>query len=42
MDLTRHLEQLLPATSETAYDLLSGYGFARRYVSGKIVANIGW
>jgi 2-polyprenyl-3-methyl-5-hydroxy-6-metoxy-1,4-benzoquinol methylase len=42
MDLTRHLEQLVPATSETAYDRLSGYGFARRYVTGKIVADIGW
>ena len=42
MDLTRHLEQLVPATSETAYDRLSGYGFARRYVAGKIVADIGW
>jgi len=42
MDLTRYLEQLVPATSETAYDLLTGYGFARRYVGGKIVADIGW
>src|SRR5215216_4011922 len=42
MDLTRHLKKLVPATSETAYDLLAGYGFARRYVAGKIVADIGW
>jgi SAM-dependent methyltransferase len=42
MDLTRNLEQLVPATSETAYDRLVGYGFARRYVAGKIVADIGW
>src|SRR5215213_7983207 len=42
MDLTRDLEQLVPATSEAAYDRLVGYGFARRYVAGKVVADIGW
>jgi len=42
MDLTRYLEQLMPATSEVTYDRLVGYGFARRFVRGKIVADIGW
>jgi SAM-dependent methyltransferase len=42
MDLTRNLEQLISATSEAAYDRLVGYGFARRYVAGKVVADIGW
>jgi SAM-dependent methyltransferase len=32
----------LPAGAEAAYGRLTGYGFARRYVKGKIVANIGW
>ncbi len=39
MYLARHREQ--PAGSEAAYDRLTGYGFARRYVGGKIVADIG-
>ncbi len=39
MDLARHQEQ--PVGSEAAYDRLTGYGFARRYVGGKIVADIG-
>jgi SAM-dependent methyltransferase len=39
---TRHLKQPVPASSEAAYDRLSGYGFARRYVKGKIVADVGW
>ena len=30
-----------PPTSETLYDWLAGYGFARRHVGGKVVANIG-
>ncbi len=38
---TRHLGQPVPASSEAAYDRLTGYGFARRYVGGKIVADIG-
>ena len=42
MDLTRNLEQLISATSERSYDRLVGYGFARRYVAGKVVADIGW
>src|SRR5919202_6376774 len=39
---TRHSEQLAHVSSEAVYDRLSGYGFARRYVRGKIVADIGW
>lgn len=42
MDLTRHLEQLALTPSEAAYDRLTGYGFARRYVGGKAVADVGW
>ena len=38
---TSHQEQPAPASVETAYERLAGYGFARRYVRGKIVANIG-
>ena len=38
---TRHQEQLVSASSEAAYDRLTGYGFARRYVGGKTVADIG-
>lgn len=41
-DLTRYLKPLMPATSEVAYDRLIGYAFARRYVAGKVVANLGW
>ena len=41
-DLTQHLDRLVPASSEAAYDRLVGYGFARRYVEGKTVADIGW
>jgi SAM-dependent methyltransferase len=42
MDLRRNLEQLISATSERSYDRLVSYGFARRYVAGKVVADIGW
>lgn len=38
---TRHPEPSAPAAPETLYDGLAGYGFARRYVEGKVVANIG-
>src|SRR5215218_227277 len=38
---TRQSKQLLPTSSEAAYDRLTGYGFARRYVKGKIVADVG-
>jgi SAM-dependent methyltransferase len=41
-DLSRYLEQLALAPSETAYDELAAYAFARRYVAGKVVADIGW
>jgi SAM-dependent methyltransferase len=42
MDLTKQLEQLIPVSSETAYGRLTGYVFARRYVAGKVVADISW
>ena len=42
MDLARRLEQPMPVSSEAAYDRLTCYGFARRYVGGKIVADINW
>jgi SAM-dependent methyltransferase len=35
-------EQPVPASSEAAYDRLTCYGFVRRYVEGKTVADIGW
>jgi SAM-dependent methyltransferase len=38
---TRHAEPPVPANSELAYDRLTSYGFARRYVGRKIVADIG-
>ncbi len=40
---TRHPQQSLfpTAPSEAAYDRLTGYGFARRFVNGKVVADIG-
>ena len=31
-----------PTSSEDAYDRLAGYAFARRYVEGKVVADVGW
>jgi len=40
--LTLHQEQLAPASSEDIYNRLTGYGFARRFVAGKIVADIEW
>ena len=39
---TQNPRQLVPESSETAYDRLTCYGFVRRYVRGKIVADIGW
>jgi hypothetical protein len=39
---TRHPKQPVSASSEAAYERLTGYGFARRYVGGKIVADVGW
>jgi SAM-dependent methyltransferase len=41
-DLAGHLEQLALTASEVAYNRLTAYGFARRYVAGKVVADIGW
>ena len=41
IDPTRYPDQSEPVVSETLYDWLAGYGFARRYVEGKIVLNIG-
>jgi SAM-dependent methyltransferase len=41
-DLTRYLERLTSVSSEAAYDRLAGYGFARRYAGGKIVADLCW
>lgn len=37
----RPAEHPVPASSETTYDRLTAYGFARRYVGGKIVADLG-
>ena len=37
---TPHEEQPAPASAEVAYDRLTSYGFARRYVKGKVVADI--
>ena len=31
-----------PTSSEAAYDRLAGYAVARRYVEGKVVADVGW
>jgi SAM-dependent methyltransferase len=39
-DITGYLDRLVPAASEDVYDRLVGYGFARRYVGGKTVADI--
>jgi SAM-dependent methyltransferase len=41
MDLARRVEHPASVGSEAAYDRLTCYGFARRYVGGKIVADIG-
>jgi SAM-dependent methyltransferase len=38
----RRSEQLAHVSSEAAYDRLTGYAFARRYVRGKVVADVGW
>ena len=38
---TPHQERPASASAEAAYDRLTGYGFARRYVEGKVVADIG-
>lgn len=41
IDPTSHVDLLASAASEALYDGLVGYGFARRYVRGRVVANIG-
>lgn len=41
-DLLRRLKQLAPASPEPDYERLAAYAFARRYVEGKTVADIGW
>ena len=38
----QHAEQPVLQSSESAYERLTGYGFAQRYAKGKIVANVGW
>ena len=40
VDPTGHPEPSAPVASEALYDGLAGYGFARRYVEGKVVANV--
>jgi hypothetical protein len=40
-DPTGYPEPSASVASEPLYDWLAGYGFARRYVEGKVVANIG-
>ncbi|HJQ28036.1 MAG TPA: methyltransferase domain-containing protein [Rubrobacter sp.] len=39
-DQTGYLDRLVPSASEHVHDRLVGYGFARRYVGGKTVADI--
>ena len=39
---TQHPTQSPPESSEATYERLTSYGFARRYVKGKIVADVGW
>jgi SAM-dependent methyltransferase len=34
-------EQPVPASAEAAYERLTSYGFAQRYIKGKVVADIG-
>ena len=38
----RRSEQLTHVSSEAVYDRLTGYAFARRYVRGKVVADVCW
>lgn len=42
MDTTRPPSQPTPAKAEDAYNLLTSYRFAQRYVEGKSVADICW
>jgi SAM-dependent methyltransferase len=41
-ELIRYLERLTSVSAEAAYDRLAGYGFARRYAGGRIVADLCW
>jgi SAM-dependent methyltransferase len=41
-DLAAYLDRLVPPISEAAYESAVGYGFARRYVGGKRVADLCW
>lgn len=41
MDLSEYMGRIASTAPEEAYDLLTGYAFARRYVAGKRVADIG-
>jgi O-antigen biosynthesis protein len=41
-ELAQHLEHLARTAPEAAYDRLTAYGFARRYVAGKVVADVGF
>src|SRR3954469_4130374 len=42
MDTTGPLNQLTSAKAEDAYNLLTGYRFAQRYIEGKSVADLCW
>ena len=42
VDLAAYLDRLVPPISEVAYERMVGYGFARRYVAGKRVADLCW
>jgi SAM-dependent methyltransferase len=41
-DLAAYLDRLVPPVSEVAYEGMAGYGFGRRYVAGKRVADLCW
>ena len=41
-DLAAYLDRLVPPDAEAAYERTAGYGFARRYVAGKRVADLCW
>lgn len=42
MDIARHLKQLTSTRAENAYNRLTNYRFAQRYVKDKSVVDIGW
>ena len=41
-DLPRRLQRLAPPSPAPDYERLTAYAFARRYVEGKTVADVGW